>query len=129
MVDRDVVAWLCVGAAMVAGGTALRFAEPWLAGLPSCAFREIFHVGCMTCGFSRAMVRLAQGDLAASWALHPLAIAVTLEAVLGWFAWGVGRWPGRPRVPRRAWMAAAAITAAGALLVWVIRLVLGIVPA
>ncbi len=50
-----------------------------------CGFRFVLGAPCPGCGMTRACVSLLEGDVAASWRWHPLAIPVALAAtaVLG----------------------------------------------
>jgi hypothetical protein len=60
-----------------------------------CMFR---HMGgtCPGCGMTRAIALLARGELAAAFAMHPLAPLLAAEAVLLWAVSGLqiarGRW-------------------------------------
>ena len=121
-------AWTFLGVAGTIAGLALRSGESWIAALPPCAMRQAFHIGCPTCGFTRALVRLARGDFAGAWTLHPLAIPVALAAVLGWLFWGAGLWRRRSVIPRKWWARAVAIMALATMGVWLVRLALGTIP-
>jgi hypothetical protein len=117
-----------VGLAAALGGLALGSGSIGLAAGPPCALRETFHIGCVTCGFTRALEALARGDLAAATALHPLALPVVVETGLAWGLWGAGLWRGRPLLHGRWVGRAAAATAIAATVVWVARLVTGTLP-
>ncbi len=97
--------------------------------LPRCAMRTIFHVGCPTCGFTRAVVALARGDVAASLALHPLALPLAIEFAVAAAAYAIAAARHRPGPPARTVARIAALDAIAALAVWVIRLATGTVPA
>jgi len=47
---------------------------------PPCLFHEVSGLPCPGCGMTRALAALLQGDLARSFALHPLALPV----LAGW---------------------------------------------
>lgn len=121
-------AWGLAGLAGMLVWTALGNAGHLIGELPPCALRHVFGIGCATCGFARAAVQLAQGELAASWALHPFAMVLALEATLGWAAWGVGLWRPRPAISGRWWGGILATTAAAAVVLWLVRLALGAIP-
>jgi hypothetical protein len=121
-------AWSLSGLAGAAGALALR-AWPALAqGPPICAFRQLTHLGCPTCGLTRALASLARGDLAGSIALHPLALPVALQAIVIWALWGAGVVGERSILRQRAiaWIAGA--NALAFLATWIVRLTLGILP-
>jgi hypothetical protein len=121
--------WAAAGVAGAIGGLMLRAGIPIFAGLPPCALRETLHVGCATCGFTRALTALAQGDLAASLALHPLVLPIVVEVAVAWALWGAGLWRGAALI-RARWLArAAAATAVAGALIWLVRLATGTLPA
>jgi Protein of unknown function (DUF2752) len=51
---------------------------PVVLGLSSCPIARTFHVACPGCGMTRALELLLHGDLAASLAMHPLALPTAL---------------------------------------------------
>jgi hypothetical protein len=123
------VAWGLAGLAGALAWLALRFWTPLQTGPPICAMREILHIGCPTCGFTRALASLAGGDVGASLAYHPLALPMVLQLTAGWLLWGAGLASDRPLI-RGRWIARAAVANAITLLVvWIVRLTLGTVPA
>jgi hypothetical protein len=61
---------------------------PILTFLPSCTFRELTGLPCPTCGASRALVYLSQGDILSSVAMNPL-ISLCLIASLLYFAYSL----------------------------------------
>lgn len=91
----------------------------------TCASQHLLGVPCPGCGFTRAVVALARGDLGASLGYHPVAVPLLLG--LGAFVLAALWLPaGSPRWPRAvAW----ASTGAAALLggVWALRLA-GLLP-
>lgn len=124
---RQRMAWALAGAAGILGWLMLR--SDLAAGAGSaCVLREMFHVGCATCGFTRALGALAAGDVVASLALHPMALVVAVEVVLMWALWGVAAWGGRPVLHARWVWRIAAATVAMAVIVWIVRLVTGTIP-
>lgn len=52
-----------------------------VAGLTRCPSAVLFHSACPGCGVTRALRLFAHGDLAASLALHPLALPATLATL------------------------------------------------
>ncbi len=51
-----------------------------------CFSRRHTDVACPACGMTRGVASLMRGDLAASWAMHPLAIFFVIQAILGGLA-------------------------------------------
>jgi hypothetical protein len=121
-------AWALVGLAAAAGAGLFAALDLAPASLPSCAFRQATGLPCLTCGATRAFVRLAHGDVAASWAAHPLAVLVAAQLLLAWALAGLALALGRvPRAGR--WVAALARADAWALIaIWLARLVTGARP-
>ena len=63
-----------------------------------CLFKRLTHHDCATCGMTRALSRLAHGDLRGAFARHPLAPPLAAEAAALWLLAPVAiarRW--RPR--------------------------------
>ena len=50
--------------------------------VPNCPFKEIVHVPCPTCGMTRMLRSLGQGELLAAFTWNPLAAAVLLTVLL-----------------------------------------------
>jgi hypothetical protein len=122
------LAWIGAGLLAVAAWLVLRTWSGLEAALPVCALREIAHIGCPTCGFTRALVALARGDLSASVALHPMAIAIGSQMLAAWLASGWRLARGRAGLSGR-WLAhAVALDAAAGLAVWIVRLATGTIP-
>jgi len=94
----------------------------------ACAFHELTHVSCPTCGLTRAVLHLTRGELGASLALHPMAAPLMAELVMAW-VW-VGLWlAGRVRQRPDRWVPhvlGADAIALGAI--WAVRLVTGTLP-
>jgi len=65
-----------------------RYATPVFALLPACAFRAAFGFPCPGCGATRAGLALAQGELLAALAYHPLFVVcigvLSLWSAKGW---------------------------------------------
>ena len=57
---------------------------PVLDFLPSCPFHDLTGMPCPSCGSSRSLVHLAQGDIASSMSMNPLA-ALCYMAAICWF--------------------------------------------
>jgi len=49
--------------------------------LPGCAFRGLFGLPCPTCGTTRSLIFLAQGELGSAMSLNPLVVIVVLAAL------------------------------------------------
>jgi hypothetical protein len=88
----EIVSWLLAGALGAAG---LALLHVWT---PSddvrysvCMWRRLLGLPCPGCGMTRALACLAKGDWRAAVALHPLAPLIAAELLLGWLAWGAGR--------------------------------------
>ncbi len=120
--------WLC-GLAAAGAWLALSAwapaADPAHAG---CAMRRIAHVGCATCGLTRALAALARGDLDAALAFHPMALVLTGELAAAWGLSGLAL-ARRTRILDQGWIPWALVANAAAfLVVWVVRLVTGTIP-
>jgi hypothetical protein len=55
---------------------------PVLALAPSCMFKSLTGVPCPTCGATRSIVFLSQGDVVSAFTMNPLIVACVLSAVL-----------------------------------------------
>ena len=121
-------AWAASGALGAGGFAAL--GTPVAAMLPGslCPFRELTHLSCPTCGLTRALVLLAHGDLAASVAMHPWALALLGQAAAGWVLWGLWN-AGRIRTRPDAWLpGVVAVNAVALVVLWALRLATGTLP-
>lgn len=138
--------WWATGLGLVALFLTLAFWDPAFAGGPDlCLFHRATGVACAACGLTRAAAALAQGRFAESWRWHPLFAFVAAEAALFWLAWGVALRRGRATDPlpyllqtpespemsalRRLAPRAAIATGLLLLLVWIVRLTTGTLPA
>jgi hypothetical protein len=93
-----------------------------LGDIPLCAFKHLTGMPCPLCGGIRACAALAQGDLAAAWALNPgllpvLAVAALHSGLLLAQA-ATGRSLTEPGALTRAWQWAGAAL----LITWLLRL-------
>lgn len=101
----------------------------WLAptsnGTVTCLLRLHADQACPGCGMSRATGRLVRGDVIGSYAYHPMAIVLAIQAVAV-AVWRI-RWGRRPITDRHhlllAWGAAANVGLL--LLVWLARTATG----
>ena len=117
--------WLAFGLAGALGWMALAtWSPPDDPAWSVCLFHRVTHHDCATCGMTRALSRLAHGDLRGSLARHPLAAPFAAEAALLWLL--------TPAALLRRWRPADAWVArwGGAHLVlifavWVVRLARG----
>ncbi len=102
-----------------------------------CPFRLATGGYCPACGMTRAVGRLARGDLAGSWRLHPFLLLILGQVALAGLAWAVlelrRRRSGVPnRVPvllRRRAGALQLVNGGLLLALWAIRLATHAVPA
>ena len=120
--------WLC---GLAAAGTWLALRAWTPVDDPAhamCALRRIAHVGCATCGLTRALAALARGNPGASLALHPMAAALAIELAAAWSWWGLALARDRRELDQRWIPWAIAANAAAFLLVWVARLLTGTIP-
>jgi len=83
----DIVFGLIYGTIAILALIAVRFL-PVLELMPSCVFRAFTGIPCPTCGATRSLVHLANGNLSASFGMNP-AFALLLFAALLMFAYDV----------------------------------------
>jgi hypothetical protein len=83
----DIVFGLIYGTIAILTLIAVRFL-PVLELMPSCVFRAFTGIPCPTCGATRSLVHLANGNLSASFGMNP-AIALFIFAALLMFAYDV----------------------------------------
>ena len=138
--------WWATGLGLVALFLALAFWDPAVAGGPDlCLFHRATGVACAACGLTRAAAALAQGQFAESWRWHPLFALLAAETAIFWLAWGVAlrrattagalshlaETPETPAILalRRIAPRAAIATGVLLLLVWIVRLSTGTLPA
>lgn len=138
--------WWATGLGLVALFLALAFWDPAVAGGPDlCLFHRATGVACAACGLTRAAAALAQGRFAESWRWHPLFAFLAAEVAIFWLAWGVTlrrartagalshgqevREPPALLALRRIASKAAIATGVLLLLVWIVRLSTGTLPA
>jgi hypothetical protein len=120
------IAWLLTG---IAGLAALLVFRAWTpGGPPTCLMVLVAGVACPGCGMTRATACLAQGDLAASWRLHPLAIVFAAQAVVAWCWWGLVAW-NRVRTPSPWWgIVPLSLDILALAVTWLIRWSSGTLP-
>lgn len=89
-----------------------------------CLLKSLTGLACPTCGLTRAVCHVLQGDLAGSLAFHPAGILVVTSSI-GWIAWmsleasrGQALWIGGRRTLARF---AGAGIAAMSLVGWIAR--------
>lgn len=123
------VLWAVAGAVALGGLVALRAIElapgrerSW------CVYRRATALPCPGCGLTRAVDRLAAGDLAGAVRAHPLGPVLAAEAALVWLLWGA--WAaGRRRAPAPARIEGLALAHLAVLLaIWLGRAATGTLP-
>jgi hypothetical protein len=92
--------------------------------LPACPLKALTGYPCATCGATRCMLALGQGQLAAAWHWHPVLFVLTLTSplVVAWDlrrAWWGRSYPPLPEAPGWRWGAAALL--AGTWLLQILR--------
>ncbi len=135
--------WWATGLGLVALLFALAFWNPATAGGPDlCLFHRATGIACPACGLTRAAAAFAHGELGESLRWHPLFLLLASETGLLWLAWGFGlrersragspprnsRWP-RPVALGRLGPRLAIGNGVLLLLVWILRLATGRLPA
>jgi len=123
---RRAALWVASGVAGLAGFLVLNRWSPENPGRISwCLFRDISGISGPGCGLTRAFAHLAKGQLAAAFALHPMAPLLALELPLLWLWWGLRTFGvGRALNFERWALAHAAVF----ILLWVVRLASGTLP-
>ena len=123
--------WGATGFGLVALFFALTFWNPATAGGPDlCLFHRATGLACPACGLTRAAAAFARGDLGESMRWHPLLPLLAAEAALLWVAWGFAlREPSRLAALQRLAPRLAIGSGLLLLLVWVVRLTIGALPA
>ncbi len=102
-----------------------------------CPFRLATGGYCPACGLTRAVGRLARGDLAGSWQLHPFLLLIVGQAAVAGLAWTVlelrrrrsGTLNPVPALLRRRAGALQVVNGGLLLALWVIRLATHAIPA
>lgn len=89
-----------------------------------CPFRRCTGGYCPMCGTSRSTAALVRSDLVSAWTRHPLVVIVAIQITLLGISYATGR---ALSDGRRNQLLAA--NAALALSIWVLRLVVGDIPA
>ena len=123
--------WWATGLGLVALLFALAFWNPATAGGPVlCLFHRATGIACPACGLTRAAAAFAHGELAESVHWHPLFPLLAAEVALLWLAWGVALRE-RPRLVALGRLGSRLAIGNGVLLllVWILRLATGTLPA
>jgi len=106
------LAFLWGGAALVCAA-ASPIAPAFDGALPSCPFRTLIGLPCLTCGSTRALLALARLDIGAAFSWNPLAAAAGILFVAGGVvAFGVALAGGEVRTPRPTPLLRAALALA-----------------
>ena len=111
--------WLCVTVASAGLGAVWL----WLQlPTPQCTFRSVTGYPCVTCGATRGVMALMQGDVIGAWRLNPL-VVVGLAAVAVFDLYALAVLLTRARRLRlsftaRGWKTSLAVAGAAILLNW-----------
>ncbi|MEO8275187.1 MAG: DUF2752 domain-containing protein [Thermoanaerobaculia bacterium] len=105
--------------------------DPSRAGGPDlCLFHRLTGTACPACGLTRAAAALAKWRFAESWRWNPMLAPMAVAALVLWLLWGA---VGESSLARRVLAQRATRTALAAglllVLVWLLRLTLGTLPA
>jgi Protein of unknown function (DUF2752) len=111
----DIVFGLIYGTIAILALIAARFL-PVLGLTPSCVFRAFTGIPCPTCGATRSLVHLANGNLSASFSMNP-AIALLTFAALLMLAYDVATLFSGSRISLSLTPREATLTRAGAVVV------------
>ena len=115
-----------VAVVAVLGIRVLALVAPWLPALPPCPFKSLTGLPCATCGLTRCILALGQGQWGEAFHWHPAAV-VTLECLPILGLWDLRRaLAGRPYPPLPDSLALRLL--AGGLLVgvWALQVARGI---
>lgn len=94
-----------------------------------CPFALCTGSACPGCGMTRAASSLIRGDIGAAMVFHPLVILIALQATGAWI-WYVLRRKNRVGpMSQRTLTIILATTGVALVLVWIVRLALGSLPA
>jgi hypothetical protein len=120
--------WGATGLGLVALLVCLAFWDPEAEPGPRlCLFQRLTGVACPACGLTRAAALAAHGRWGAAVSLHPALPVIALEGGAAWLVWGLRLATGRRLLAR--WGAPVALaTAAGLVLLWLVRLLGGSLP-
>lgn len=119
-------AWAATGLLALVGLVVLRAWAP--SGISACLLYNLTGVSCPGCGMTRACALLAQGRLAESLRMHPLAPLFAVEAAIAWTWWGLVALR-RARVPSPWWgICVLAFDVAALFATWIVRLELHALP-
>ena len=98
-------------------------------GRTVCPFALCTGSACPGCGMTRAASSLIRGDIGAAMVFHPLVILIALQATGAWI-WYLLRRNGRVEpMSQRTLTIILATTGVALVLVWIVRLVSGSLPA
>lgn len=73
----------------VVGLALMPYGQRLAAFLPPCPFRSLTGVPCPTCGTTRALLALSQGQLGKALALNPMTTGLLVFAGLAFVAWAL----------------------------------------
>jgi hypothetical protein len=123
--------WLALGLGAGIGLWFLGQVSPSYSGSDQslCLMRRA-GIPCPNCGMTRALGALGRGDFVVAQGLHPLAVVLLTEGVVGWLFAGVQlarrkRWPSPSRRQLAGWLATHAVALVA---LWLGRTATGTLP-
>lgn len=94
-----------------------------------CPFALCTGSACPGCGMTRAASSLIRGDIGAAMVFHPLVILIALQATGAWIWYVLRRKDRVGPMSQRTLTIILATTGVALVLVWIVRLALGSLPA
>ena len=121
------VRWLALGAvASALGIRLLGLLAPWLPAVPACPLKAFTGLPCATCGLTRCVLALGQGQWREAFHWHPVAVAA-LVLLLPAGGWDLARaWRGRPYPPLPGGLGWRLLAAGLLLGTWALQVARGI---
>lgn len=94
-----------------------------------CLILAATGVSCPGCGMTRAAAAMLRGNWSSMWALHPMAPFVAMQGLAVWVLWGWTVFVRKRTVDEVVLLGLLVVNTTALALVWVVRLVLGALPA
>jgi hypothetical protein len=82
--ERDRIEFGIIYGGIAVAALVIPWFLPVLSLSPSCVFRGLFNIPCPTCGATRSLVHLSQGELTSALAVNPI-IAIVLTFAIFFF--------------------------------------------